>query len=54
MRYQILAVLCLLAGCTTKQQSDALNSTTRDGRLAPALKNFGSLHHAITTESPEA
>ncbi len=42
----------LFAGCAKKR--DEPGNTTRDGRLAPALKNLGNLHHAITTKSPDA
>ncbi|HWQ54262.1 MAG TPA: hypothetical protein VN442_11295 [Bryobacteraceae bacterium] len=36
------------------QQQPELGETTRDGRLAPSLKNLGDLQHRVTTKSPEA
>lgn len=36
------------------QQQPELGETTRDGRLAPSLKNLGDLHHKVSTKSPQA
>ena len=51
MRFSLLvAGVCGLAA----QQPGDLSHTTRDGRLAPRLKNLGNLHFPVTTASKEA
>lgn len=53
LRTFVLAVGTLACVSCAKKQADA-GSTTRDGHLAPLLKNLGNLHHPVTTKSPEA
>ena len=45
--------LVLLAPCAAAQEAGDLKSTTTDGRLAPLLKNLGSLHVPITTKNSD-
>src|SRR5687767_4432066 len=48
----VLLLALALSACTGKR--DALANTTREGRLAPMLKNIGDLHHAVSTKSQVA
>jgi tetratricopeptide (TPR) repeat protein len=47
-----LLFLAALCGCTKTPPN--LANMTKDGRLAPELKNLGSLHHKITTKAADA
>ncbi|MCW5979768.1 MAG: tetratricopeptide repeat protein [Bryobacteraceae bacterium] len=48
------AIALLALSCGSHHAPQELQSTTRDGRLAPLLDNLGDLRRQVTTSSPEA
>ena len=54
MRDLYVVTLAALAAVSCAHKPAETGSTTRDGHLAPLLKNLGSLHYGVSTKSAEA